>query len=153
METVATPTVTIRPAVIGDLSACVEMILALRQATYWRHVDAPTHPELMTLYIAHRLATNPQCCLLVADVDGKLVGLCGGEIVSHWLAPHVPLLGEWAWWVTEAHRAGTVGARLWLSVVAWAKERGVRYGSRSKVLSAEKQGRAMGTESFTMKEL
>lgn len=153
MDTVATPKAVIRPVEIKDMPTCVDMIGKLRQETFWRNIEGDAHPELMSLYITHRLVTNQNCCLFVAEVDGEIIGLCGGEIVSHWVAPQVSLLGEWAWWVVEAHRKGSVGARLWLSVVAWAKERGVRYGSRSKVLSAEKQGSSLGSESFTMKEL
>ena len=143
----------IRPVRFEDLPACVAMIVQLRNETYWRNIEGDSQVDVMSLSIAHRLATNANVCLFVAELDGKLIGLCGGEIVSHWLAPQVSLLGEWAWWVVETHRKGSVGARLWLSVVAWAKERGVRYGGRNKVESAERHGSILGIETFTMKEL
>ncbi len=148
-----TVTTIIRPARVEDLPACVQMILQLRAQTYWAHIEGEAQPERMGIYLAHRLLTNPNVYLVVAEEDGLLIGCCGGEIVSHWLAPQVPLLTEWAWWVEASHRQGTVGARLWLTVVAWAKSRGVRYGSRSKVVSAERHGASLGTESSTTKEL
>lgn len=143
----------IRPAGLEDMTVCVNMIQQLRQETFWKHMEGQDYPEVMSILLVHRLLTNPNVCLYVAEQEGKIVGLCGGEIDSHFLAPHVPLLREWAWWVVPEHRMGSIGARLWLTVLSWAKTRGVRYGLRTRVLSSEKRGKELGEESFTVKEL
>ena len=136
---------------MDDIPQCVAMIRALRQATFWQHLDADS--EFLGLYLAHKLLTAAHCCLYVAEQDGQLVGLCGGEISRHFLAPHVPVLSEWAWWVEPNHRTGSAGARLWLTVCAWARERGAVASMRTRVLSAEKSGMVLGEEAYLVKEL
>lgn len=153
MDVLTKPTVTIRQAQIPDLAVCVEMVLALQQETFWKHMQEKADPLAMTIFILNRLFKDGNFCLYVAEQDGKIVGICGGEIVTHFLAPQAPILTEWAWWVVPEARQGTVGARLWLTVCQWAKERGVKYSSRTRVLSKDRIGKTLGTESFTITEL
>ena len=148
-----TKQIIIRPATREDLVLCIDMILALRQETFWKNMSEPADPMAMLVSILYRLTTQGNFCLYVAEHDGVLVGLCGGELISHFLAPHVLILTEWAWWVVPEHRQGTVGARLWINVCDWARKQGVKYASRNRVLSKDKIGKALGTESFTVTTL
>ena len=152
MNTVIAQTV-IRQATPEDLVQCVSMILELRQETFWKNMPEQADPMAMLVCILYRLTTQSNFCLYVAEQDSALVGLCGGELVSHFLAPSVLILTEWAWWVVPDHRQGTVGARLWLSVCEWARQQDVKYASRNRVLSRDKIGKALGTESFTVTTL
>lgn len=143
----------IRLATIDDILPCVMLIRKLRLATFWQHLDADSETGVAGVLLAHRLLTSKSSCLYVADVDGVVVGLCGGELTSHFMSPHITLLIEWAWWVEPDNRESSIGARLWLTVCEWGKQRGAKAALRTRVLSSEKRGKQLGEESYSVKEL
>jgi hypothetical protein len=146
-------TVTIRLATIDDVPVCMQMMVELRNENFWRHIYPHTDLAIATIFVMNRLLTNTQSCLYVAELDGAIIGICGGEIVTNFLMPHITLVNEWAWWVIPEHRNGTVGARLWFSVCDWAKKHGVRYSIRTKSINSERRGNVIGSESYTVREL
>ena len=151
--TTDTATTTIRLAIMDDLMPCVAMILQMRQDTFWRHIIPELDHGEVAVLLAHRLLTDQKSCLYVAELDGKLIGLCGGEITQHFLSPSVPILHEWAWWVEDAYRHDRVGGRLWRAVCVWGHQRGARVEFRVRSLAGQPGDTILGTEAYTVKEM
>ena len=151
--TTATAATTIRLATMDDMAACVEMIRQMRRDTFWKHLVPDEEPGVVGVLLAHRLMTNSQSCLYVAESGGELIGMCGGEITSHFLSPHVPILHEWAWWVRSESRHALVGGQLWHAVRVWGCAQGARVEFRVRSKSRPNDGDVLGTEVYTVKEI
>jgi GNAT superfamily N-acetyltransferase len=57
--------------------------------------------------------------ILVAEVDGRVVGMICLALVPHLLTGQL-YVDEVAWWVDPAHRGGTAGPRLLKAAEQWA---------------------------------
>tara|TARA_Y100001973_G_scaffold101062_1_gene163377 strand:+ start:162 stop:620 length:459 start_codon:yes stop_codon:yes gene_type:complete len=68
---------------------------------------------------------NPDGVVLVAELDGAVVGFLGGVAVPLWFDPLDRSATELAWWVDPKHRGGSTAARLVRAFEDWAKDRGV----------------------------
>ncbi len=65
--------------------------------------------------------------VFVAEVGGRLVGLCAGTIMSLWFKQDMPVACEFAWWVDVEHRKGPVGVKLLMAFEAWGVKQGARF--------------------------
>lgn len=129
MTTVET-VVLVREASLSDIPACVVLILALRGCTIWRTVDfVPNERHIATVLRDAILGLTPRH-VLVGEVDGEIVGLCVGEVVTHLFIPDVPYLMEWALYVTPEHR--TSRQWLWREMCRWGKAHGAVGGVYGK---------------------
>lgn len=71
--------------------------------------------------------------VLVAEDDGKVVGMLVGLLSGLWFAPSTVMAAELAWWVTPSARGGTAGIRLVTAFQDWAREKGARIVTMSSL--------------------
>ena len=127
----ATQTGMIRLAHPADMTAVVELMFALQQETHWRKFEmSAAHVEAT---IVRWLTESGQHALFIAEDDGALVGLCGGEITSNPFFPHVPFVQEWAWYVRPEYRQNGAGPALLRALYRWGKARGARGGVAARI--------------------
>jgi RimJ/RimL family protein N-acetyltransferase len=60
--------------------------------------------------------------LFVSDHNGVLTGFIGAYFLPHPFNPDIKLLQETFWWVAQAYRGGSSGARLLHSFIEWGKD-------------------------------
>jgi L-amino acid N-acyltransferase YncA len=117
-----TSTATIRAATMADLPQILDLLLLIREETFWAAVT----PDLsqMEAWLLQQGCENPHFLLLVAEEGGELVGLLGAHLTGHGLAPGVLFLAEWAWYVRPAERGKGTATAMWRQARAWAKTQG-----------------------------
>jgi hypothetical protein len=116
----------IRLATIEDLQAVIDLLLLLREETFWAEAVASPDRAHMENWLLMQGLTNPHFSIFVAEdeLQGELVGLCGGRLIEHGLAPGVLFLSEWAWYVLPSQRDNGTATALWRRVKAWAMQHG-----------------------------
>jgi GNAT superfamily N-acetyltransferase len=72
--------------------------------------------------------------VLVATVDGEIVGGLLGLLTPLWFNQSAMVASEVAWWVDPQYRGGAAGVRLLYTFEAWAKERGATAVSLSDLV-------------------
>lgn len=70
------------------------------------------------------MLANPQGCILVAEVDGRVAGMCTGQLIVSTAEGGPALLVEDVI-VHEKFRNRGVGSRLMEQIAAWARTKGV----------------------------
>jgi GNAT superfamily N-acetyltransferase len=91
----------------------------LRESVYAAHVaEHPAQAEKVVRY----LLEHPDGTVLVADVDGTVIGMIGLLVVPHLFSGELTC-GEVCWFVDPAHR-GSAGLRLLRAAEQWAREAG-----------------------------
>lgn len=70
-----------------------------------------------------RLIEAPVGCVLVAEEEGKIIGMLGG-VVSEQFFGASKTASDFAWFVTKAHRIGTPALKLLAGFEKWAGEQG-----------------------------
>ncbi|HEY3607226.1 MAG TPA: GNAT family N-acetyltransferase [Pseudonocardiaceae bacterium] len=116
----------IRPATEADLDALVASSIGLfaEDAGTRDPLRNPDWPQVHGRKAFADNLVNPNMLVLVADVDGTVVGhLTGGYYPASdmWLAPRADLI---SFYLQPAHRGGGIGTQLADAFVAWARERG-----------------------------
>ena len=71
--------------------------------------------------------------VLVAEVDGNVVGMLWAVLAPVWYAPSHKAAVELAWWVDPAHRKGMSGIRLVQAFEKWAEDQGASMVSMSNL--------------------
>lgn len=109
-----------REATTGDVPQLLEMgVSFLASTAYGQHV--PTNrAQLATT--ARWLIEAPEGVVLVAERDGRLVGMIGAAIFTHPISGE-QMASELFWWV-EPDSRGAIGVRLLKRLEAWARRRG-----------------------------
>ena len=69
--------------------------------------------------------TNENCCLIVADVEGKVVGTIAGMTIP-WFMDIRQINAQEMWWYVDPEFRGTVGPELLNWFELWAKKRGAK---------------------------
>jgi GNAT superfamily N-acetyltransferase len=69
--------------------------------------------------------SNENCCLLVAEMDEKIVGSIAGMVAPWFLDPGQLNASEHWWFVSPEYR-GTVGLELMVNLEIWAKAKGAK---------------------------
>ncbi len=85
------------------------------------------------------LLDNPAACLLVAESEGKTVGMCSGQLTISTAEGGPALLVEDVV-VREGHRGCGLGRRLMEGIADWAVEKGV---SRLQLLADRNNAEAL----------
>lgn len=70
------------------------------------------------------LLTDSGNVVLVAELDGKVIGGIAGMLTGTWFNPYARVATELAWWMDEGHRGGTAAIRLYRAFEAWAQRAG-----------------------------
>lgn len=116
---------TIRPAEPSDIDALVAM--GARFFAYSEYAKFAPFDEdaarrnIVSMMSEGTMLTGQQSLVLVADIDGEIVGGIVGVITAMWFNPAARLACELAWWVSEEHRGGTAAIRLYRAFEAWAE--------------------------------
>lgn len=91
----------------------------------------------------YRASVNEKLCV-VAEKDGKMVGMLGGIEGSFMFNPNKPIVQELMWWVQPDHRHTSVGIRLLKLFEHQAGDKPIHMtllaGSPIKVSTMEKAG-------------
>jgi RimJ/RimL family protein N-acetyltransferase len=115
---------TIRPAEPKDLDALTDMgAQFFAYSTFAKVVqfDRDAARAAIARYAAPgTMLTDPDSVVLVAEVEGEVVGGLVGFIGPMWFNPAARVATELAWWVAEEHRGGTAAIRLYRAFEAWA---------------------------------
>ncbi len=114
-------TAVIRPAVTGDLPAVLDLAERLCAESAFQRGTVLDRGQ--AALVAETLLASPLSTLLVADVNGSLVGMLGLAAYPHLLSGALRA-GEVCWWVNPEARDG-VGMRLLRAGEAWARAIGV----------------------------
>ena len=109
----------IRQATVMDIPVCCELLDALRLQSVWGAFPvspSPSHAIQTLLGILH----NTRECVLVAEVDGDVVGICAGQLNDNRFLPGLTYLYEWAFYVLPHYRTMKIGYALWEAMKTWA---------------------------------
>lgn len=83
--------------------------------------------------------------ILLAQSDGRTVGMLACAVSPMWFAPHVLVAHELAWWVDEEARGSSAAMRLVMAYQAWAREVGAHVVTMSQLVAVngEQVGRML----------
>ena len=97
------------------------MACAFRASSPYANAFAENREQIE--FMAKMLISQDHGLVLVADVDGDVVGMIGMMIYPHHLSGE-PTAGEICWWVDPPYRG--CGKQLLLAAEAWALVRGAK---------------------------
>ena len=95
-----------------------------RPHTFLRHV---VFNHAVVADTVGRIAADEQFYFRIAWDQQDVIGLVLGSLGAHPLAPDYSYVAEQAWWVSDAWRGSSVGARLLQGLAAWGRQRGARW--------------------------
>ena len=123
---------TIRPAEPNDVDTLVRMgedFFAFSAFSRFADYDPQSVGGLLMGIIESQrtLLTGNPMTVLVAEVDGKIVGGIVGVLTQLWFNNACKVASELAWWVAPEHRRGRTALKLYQAFEAWAKEQGAAH--------------------------
>lgn len=110
----------IRPATHDDIERLVELGEQMHAESRFAKLSFD-HDKVRNLF-AH-LIESPDGLLIVADVDGLIIGGFAGYVVEHYFAL-TKVASDFGLFVAPEHRGGMTAPRLMRAYVEWAKEQG-----------------------------
>jgi ribosomal protein S18 acetylase RimI-like enzyme len=106
------PGVTVRPAVEADLDAVVDILWSVAAEGRWIGTETPfDRVERRRLY--QRMTEMPEALLLVAGVDGRVVGQLALQVARYGVA-------DLGMAIIDGYRNQGIGTALIESALAWA---------------------------------
>jgi len=111
--------VKIRLAAASDLDALTSLLQILFSIEEDFFFNKPLQRRGLELML-----TNERCCVLVAEVNGQVVGMCSGQLTISTAEGGPALLVE-DMVVLGDYRGQGIGQRLMAKVAEWGKTRGV----------------------------
>ena len=125
----------IRPAVPGDIDVLTILLELLFSIEKDFRFDADRHRKGLTLLLA-----NPACCLLVAEIDGEVIGMCSGQTTISTAEGGPALLVEDV--VVRSDRQGqNIGKKLLHALSRWAMDHEI---TRLQLLADRTNDKALG---------
>ncbi len=125
----------VRPAVPGDIAVLTTLLELLFAVEEDFHADAARQRRGLEL-----MMNNPACCILVAEDEGEVIGMCSGQVTVSTAEGGLALLVEDV--VVKSNRqCRGVGSRLLRALSNWAMERGI---SRLQLLADRNNKKALG---------
>lgn len=121
----------VRPAELKDLHAVVMMLFAMKDEHFLGAVPYRHDYALIEEWLVVQSA-NDAIAVMVADIGGAIVGLCGVRLVSYPLMPDYLLVHEWALYVRPEYRRRCVGWAMWNMAQGWGHRRGAKGSVRAK---------------------
>jgi len=109
----------IRRAVASDRDAVVDLGLRFLRETAYAGRIAENVGQMESL--ADALIGSDRTVIVVAELDGALVGMIGMVANAHHISGE-PIAGEVMWWVNPESRG--IGVRLLRAAEQWAREQG-----------------------------
>jgi GNAT superfamily N-acetyltransferase len=111
----------IRQAKHSDLKRIQEMGSEFWVESNFKDFLGELDPEGLHRFYVHLIGKN---CLMVADVDGEVVGMMGFSIFQHPMSPGKKIAQEHFWWIEPEHRRSGVGSELLATAEHLIKARG-----------------------------
>ena len=113
----------VRAATADDAEAILEM--GARMHEEGAYAFLPFERDKVRALIAEYLGNPQECCLLVADEDGVLVGMVAGFLSDYFFCNET-IASDNLLYVDREHRGRPAAARLLRSFRKWAVARGAR---------------------------
>jgi GNAT superfamily N-acetyltransferase len=113
---------TIRPAVLEDVPALVEMGMQFLRSSGYGYLYAENEPQMEAL--ARHLIEGPSSDFLVVECGSGLVGMIGLTAQPHFISGRL-IAGEVVYWVEEGARGA--GVRLLKAAEQWARDHGAEW--------------------------
>lgn len=111
----------IRRATCSDMDALVELLTAL----FTLETDFNSNTEFQRKGLFLMLDRPKECCILVAEYNNKVIGMCTGQLLISTAVGGLKLLVEDVV-VNLEHRGSGVGANLLSEIQKWAISCGVK---------------------------
>lgn len=110
----------IRPASESDIPRLLEMGEKFYQTTHYPENVAPYDAETVEALIG----MMRDGVMLVAEVEGEVVGMVGLVVVPHLFNRNYKTACEIVWWVEPEHRGGGIAMQLMNAIEPAAKDKG-----------------------------
>ena len=117
-------TIVVREAVEADLPIYVQLSADFHAASPMQRV-CEFEPEGFKEFVLSGI-DNPDICILLAELNGEIVGITGGIIYPLYFSPSHKVSQELWWWLTPAARGSGVGNKMFKHLQLWSKERGAK---------------------------
>ena len=117
-------TIVVREAVEADLPICVQMSADFHAASPMNRVCA-FEPGGYEEFLRGAL-NNLDICILLAELNGEIVGITAGIIYPLYFSPSHKVSQELLWWLTPSARGSGVGNKMFKHLQLWSKERGAK---------------------------
>ena len=117
-------TIVVREAVEADLPIYVQLSADFHAASPMQRVcefDSEGFKKFVIIAMS-----NPDISILVAELNGEIVGITGGIIYPLYFSPSHKVSQELWWWLTPAARGSGVGNKMFKHLQLWSKERGAK---------------------------
>ena len=118
------PAITVREATDADLSEYVKLSADFHAASPMQKV-CEFEPEGFKEFVLAAI-DNPDICILLAELNGEIVGITGGIVYPLYFSPSHKVSQELWWWLTPAARGSGVGNKMFKHLQLWSKERGAK---------------------------
>ena len=117
-------TIIVRDAVEADLPICVHLSADFHAASPMDKV-CKFEPEGYEEFLRGAI-DNPDICILLAELNGEVVGITAGIIYPLYFSPSHKVSQELLWWLTPSARGSGVGNKMFNHLQLWSKERGAK---------------------------
>ena len=118
------PTIIVRQATKADLDKYLELSADFHAASPMQKV-CQFDPEGFKEFVLGAI-DNPDICILLAELNGEIVGITGGIIYPLYFSPSHKVSQELWWWLTPAARGSGVGNKMFKDLQLWSKDRGAK---------------------------
>ena len=118
------PAITVREATEADLSEYLKLSADFHAASPMQRV-CEFEPEGFKEFVLAAI-DNPDICILLAELNGEIVGITGGIVYPLYFSPSHKVSQELWWWLTPAARGSGVGNKMFKHLQLWSKERGAK---------------------------
>lgn len=116
--------ITVREATEADLPVYLQLSADFHAASPMQRV-CEFEPEGFEAFVLGAMQ-NPDICILLAELNGEIVGITGGIIYPLYFSPSHKVSQELWWWLTPAARGSGAGNKMFKHLQSWAKERGAK---------------------------
>jgi hypothetical protein len=117
-------TIIVRDAVEADLPICVQLSADFHAASPMDKV-CKFEPEGYKEFLRGAI-DNPDICILLAELNGEIVGITAGIIYPLYFSPSHKVSQELLWWLTPSARGSGVGNKMFNHLQLWSKESGAK---------------------------
>lgn len=114
--------ITVREATEADLPVYLQLSADFHAASPMNRV-CEFDPQGFGEFVQGAMQ-NPDICILLAELNGEIVGITGGIIYPLYFSPSHKVSQELWWWLTPAARGSGAGNKMFKHLQSWAKERG-----------------------------
>jgi len=118
------PAITVREATDADLSEYLKLSADFHAASPMQRV-CEFEPEGFKEFVLAAI-DNQDICILLAELNGEIVGITGGIVYPLYFSPSHKVSQELWWWLTPAARGSGVGNKMFKHLQLWSKERGAK---------------------------